>query len=143
MNEWKKIQGKPNYSISDNGEVRNDKTGRILKPYKGTAGYYQIMLGGKTVPLYVHRLVAVAFIPNPQNYPQVDHINGDKTDNRVSNLEIYTRSEHSRMHNKNNDKLKLLNKGKIAWNRGLKMSKEFCEHCSWAAKRRHSKNNAT
>ena len=37
---WSKIDGKPNYSVSENGDVRNDRTGRILKPHKGTAGYY-------------------------------------------------------------------------------------------------------
>lgn len=47
---WSKIDNKPNYSVSDVGDVRNDKTGRILKPYKGTAGYYQIMLGGENSP---------------------------------------------------------------------------------------------
>jgi len=86
MQEWKKIEGKPNYSVSNDGNVRNDKTGRILKLHKGTAGYYQVMLGRKTVPLYVHRIVATAFIPNPEGLPQVDHINGDKSDNQVKNL---------------------------------------------------------
>lgn len=86
MLEWRKIDGKPNYSVSDNGDVRNDNTGRILKPHRGTSGYYQVMLGRKTSPLYVHRLVAQAFIENKDNLPQVDHINGDKTDNRVENL---------------------------------------------------------
>lgn len=86
MATWKKIDERPNYSISDEGQVRNDKTGRILKLHLGISGYYQVMLGRKTVPLYVHRLVAKAFIDNSQNLPQVDHINGVKTDNRVKNL---------------------------------------------------------
>lgn len=83
---WKKISVRPSYSINEKGDIRNDKTGRILKPRKGTSGYLQIMLGYKTSPLYVHRLVATAFIPNPDNLPQVDHINGNKLDNAVSNL---------------------------------------------------------
>lgn len=84
--EWKKIEERPNYSVSAEGNIRNDKTGRILKLHKGTSGYFQVMLGRKTVPLYVHRIVAKAFIENPNGFPQVDHINGDKTDNRISNL---------------------------------------------------------
>lgn len=91
---WKKITEKPNYSVSENGDIRNDKTRRILKLHLGTSGYLQVMLGRKTVPLYVHRLVAKAFILNPNDYPQVDHINGEKTDNRVENLRWVTVSEN-------------------------------------------------
>jgi len=83
---WKKIKNKENYSVNEKGQIKNDKTNRILKPHKGTSGYYQIMLGRKTSPLYVHRIVAETFIENPNDLPQVDHINGDKLDNRVENL---------------------------------------------------------
>lgn len=94
MLEWRKIDVKPNYSVSNNGDIRNDKTGRLLKFYKGTAGYYQVMMGRKTSPLYVHRLVAQAFIDNPEDLPQVDHINGNKIDNRVENLRWVSVSEN-------------------------------------------------
>lgn len=83
---WKTIEEKPNYEVNELGQVRNRKTGRVLKQSKRKDGYCQVMLGGKTTPLYIHRLVAETFIPNPKNMNQVDHINGDKSDNRLENL---------------------------------------------------------
>jgi len=94
METFIKIEEFNNYSISNLGNVKNDKTGRILKTYTKPSGYKQVQLGRKTIPQYIHRLVAKAFIPNDDNKPQVNHKNGDKSDNRVENLEWVTASEN-------------------------------------------------
>lgn len=96
MTAWRKIDGRPNYSVSDRGDVRNDTTGRVMRLSRHRCGYLTVMLGRKTTPLYAHRLVAIAFVPNPGNKPQVDHVNGDKGDNRAENLRWVTPSENCR-----------------------------------------------
>jgi hypothetical protein len=88
---WKNIAEFPGYQVSDLGRVRNSK-GMILKwsfaGDTGTGGYPHLCLSkeGKCFGRYIHRLVATEFIANPNNEYSVDHLNNDKTDNRVCNL---------------------------------------------------------
>lgn len=86
---YKTIKDYPNYEVSSGGRVRNTKTGRVLRPSLNTGGYQHVGLptNGKPKSHYIHRLVASAFIPNPENKRTVNHIDGDKTNNRVDNLE--------------------------------------------------------
>ena len=84
--EWKNIQDYENYEVSNLGNVRNKKTGRILKSYN-KGGYAVVGLSKTKGKIFqVHRLVCQAFILNPENKPQVNHI--DKNGLKLEHKEV-------------------------------------------------------
>ncbi|AYV79461.1 MAG: putative HNH endonuclease [Faunusvirus sp.] len=93
---WKDIDGYPNYQVSNMGNFKNIKSNKLMSGWPAKT-YTNISLkkDGISTTFRAHRLVAIAFIPNPDNKPQVNHL-GAKTDNRVCMLEWSTRQENVR-----------------------------------------------
>jgi hypothetical protein len=99
MTQWKLIPNTGNlYAVSSDGDIQSfyKKTPRLLKQKIDRAGYRVVTLSidKKHVSKFVHRLVAEAFLDNPYNKEEVNHLNGEKTDNRLSNLEWATHTEN-------------------------------------------------
>jgi hypothetical protein len=94
--QWKQILEYVNYEVSSYGNVRNKKTGRILKPARN-GGYLHVSLSSNKIQksFSVHQLIARCFIDNPENKPQVNHIDKDGTNNKLSNLEWVTAAENT------------------------------------------------
>lgn len=109
---WARVPGyEDKYFISDSGILVStasrsrvkcpkdlSKYPHTIKPAIKKDGYYGVCLkdGNRQKNVYIHRLVALAFIPNPEHKPQVNHKNGNKLDNRVENLEWTTAQENTR-----------------------------------------------
>lgn len=109
------IPNHPNYSINRNGDVYNNKTRHLMKHSQSNTGYCTVFVDGKNRTL--HRLLAMTFIPNPDNLPCINHKDGNKLNNDLSNLEWCNHATNERH----------------AYNIGLK--------CSWFTHGENTPNN--
>ena len=110
---WKDIEGYEGlYQVSNMGRVKSlektvrnarglyKKPERIMKPYDNGTGYLQIQLSkeGKSKNFYLHKLVAIAFCENLEGYKEINHIDENKLNNDISNLQLMTKYEHKCYH---------------------------------------------
>ena len=135
LEEWRNIRGYLNYQVSNIGRVRNVKSGRILKLTTNCCGYVHLnlYLNGIQKDYKVHRLVAQAFIPNPNNKSTVDHIDSKaKHDNTTGNLRWATQKEQCRnISSRSNTSSQY--KG-VCWN---KFHSRWCAHITGNVKSKH------
>jgi hypothetical protein len=129
---WRYIDDYDKYAVSSFGNIKNVKTGKIMKQSVNTNGYYNLTLwkNKKQFCARTHRLVALAFMDNPLNKPCVDHIDGNKLNNNVKNFRWATKQENNR-----NQKLTDKNTSGV---KGVYYDKSRSKWCA-----RYSLNNKT
>ena len=121
IEEYRKLREYPMYRIYNTGRIYSEYSKKFLKRFDDNSGYLQVTLfsGNNRVrkTIKVHILVARAFIPNPYNLPEVNHINCNKYDNRVSNLEWVSKHDNmlhaSKYSYKNRESLFSVNTDKV------------------------------
>ena len=98
METWTTVKTFPDYSVSTNGKIKSNKTGKVLKTFINTRGYEQITLykEKKKYGPIVHRLVLESFVGEIDKQMVPNHIDGDKLNNNLSNLEIVTISQNNK-----------------------------------------------
>ena len=96
--EWRQVIEHPNYEVNEFGQIRHKKRKQILSPRSNNGGYQYVnfKVDGKNTNFAVHRIVANAFIPNPNGYTEINHKDYDKTNNCVENLEWVNSSQKKR-----------------------------------------------
>ena len=135
---WKELEGFSKYKFSNTGKVWSKSSNKemSLKPQQG--GYVRFHLvndGGNRCNMMIHRLIAFAFIPNPQNKPTVNHKNYNKADNRVENLEWATISEQNNHRKRPSKEVSRLMCSRTVWRCSINGDKiEFYETLKDAAK---------
>jgi len=134
MQEMKPIEEFPNYSITRDGKVWSHKRKRFLKGSPDRDGYRKVQLKGSTLAngrrdknCLIHRLVALTYIPNPNNHPVVDHTNRKRLDNRVENLRWATVKE-----NTNN---KPIGRGMVRFSDNPRIKSKWM--CRWSVCNKH------
>jgi HNH endonuclease/NUMOD4 motif/NUMOD1 domain len=143
---WKSIQEYPNYEVSNTGLVKNIKTNKLLK-LNNTGGYQRISLKNniKRNSLNIHRLVALAFIDNPLNKPDVNHKDKNKLNNNVNNLEWVTRQENnihrwSTSEYRSNNRNKKIYRIDISDGKELEMYNSIQDAAKWVVDNKLSSN---
>lgn len=124
-----------NYDCDVFGNVY--KNGKLLKQCNSN-GYKQVTLrdeNNKRRICGVHQVVAMKYLDYYDGCV-VHHKDKNKQNNNLDNLEVKSSYDHKRQHGLENEFFKTMNKNKTAWNKGLKMSEEFCEHCRVNAQKR-------